>query len=342
MPNTPTPKDMTAFKTDQGAAIYRMPIQAFTNFWVYAYVVLVDDYRVLIDTGSGWGVSNEHLEAGLKAVSEQSGQPVGLDNLTHILITHGHIDHFGGLAYVQPRTNAKIGIHELDRRTVTSYEERLAYVTHKIEQFFVKAGVPDEQRNKMLNTYQVNKHLFHSVPVDFTYEDIGMKLGPFEMLHVPGHCPGHVVIRLHNVLFSGDHVLDRISPHMAPESLSLNTGLWHYLTALRAVKAWANGVTLTLGGHENRVADLPARADAIIAHHEERLEKVRGILAVPRTIREVSAELFGSLEGYNAILAVEEAGAHVEYLYQYGDLALDNLTDFENSSCPVPLYYVRI
>ena len=74
------------------------------------------------------------------------------------------------------------------------------------------------------------------------------------MLHVPGHCAGHVVIRLHDVLFSGDHVLDQTSPHQAPEHLTLYTGLDHYLRSLAEVKRWAGDVRLALGGHKEVIS----------------------------------------------------------------------------------------
>ena len=43
--------------------------------------------------------------------------------------------------------------------------------------------------------------------------------------------------------------------------------------------------------------------------------------------------------GYNVLLALEEAGAHVEYLYQRGLLAIDNLLDLESSSGPAAICY---
>ena len=41
------------FETSGGAHVFRLPVEAFPNFWAYAYLVLTDDLRVLIDTGSG-------------------------------------------------------------------------------------------------------------------------------------------------------------------------------------------------------------------------------------------------------------------------------------------------
>jgi glyoxylase-like metal-dependent hydrolase (beta-lactamase superfamily II) len=128
-------------------------MEAFPGFWGYAYLVIVDDYVVLVDTGSGFGDASQQLEAGLHAVSGLSGQDVGLANLTHIFITHGHIDHFGGLAYVRPRTSAKLGVHELDRRILTNYEERLTIIARRLSNFLIDAGVSPERREKLLNLY---------------------------------------------------------------------------------------------------------------------------------------------------------------------------------------------
>jgi glyoxylase-like metal-dependent hydrolase (beta-lactamase superfamily II) len=330
------------FETSGGARIYQITLEEFPRLWGHVYLVLVDGYRVLIDTGSGFGSSNQQLEDGLQAVGGQAGEPVSLAGLTHVLITHGHIDHFGGLSYVRPRTQALLGVHELDLRNLTNYEERLAVVSRRLGEFLMEAGVSDGRRQELINLYKITKSLYRSVHVDFTYEAAGMRLGPFEMLHTPGHCAGHVVIRLHDVLFSGDHVLDHTSPHQSPEHLTLSTGLDHYLKSLDSLEAWAQGIRLTLGGHEDLIFDLPARLEQIRSLHRQRLAQVLDLLEKPHTVVEVSHSLFGEVHGYNVLLALEEAGAHVEYLYQRGLLGIENLEELENSTGPVPIRYYRL
>ena len=103
---------------------------------------------------------------------------------------------------------------------------------HRLEEFLIEAGVNPEQRVKQIEMYKITKSLFRSVNVDLTYEAMGMRLGPFKFIHVPGHCAGHVMIRLHDVLFSGDHILEKTSPHQAPEQITLSTGLDTYLRSL--------------------------------------------------------------------------------------------------------------
>ncbi len=334
------------FESSAGARIFQIPLREFPMLRGHVYLVLVDDslygsYRVLIDAGSGFGESSQDLEAGLQAASAWLGQPIGLSDLTHVLITHAHIDHFGGLKYIRPRTQALVGVHELDVRNLTQYEERLAVVGRRLDEFLAEAGVSDEERIRLLDLYKITKSMYASVRVDFTYEAVGMRLGPFELLHVPGHCAGHVVIRLHDVLFSGDHVLSDISPHQSPEHLTNFTGLEHYLKSLDALEAWAKGIRLTLPGHEDPIFDLPARLNAIRTLHRERLAQVLALLDEPKTIAEISRALFGEVHGYNVLLALEESGAHVEYLYQRGRLEIANLADLENGNSPGALRYRR-
>ena len=340
--STKTPYSFKSFETTGGARIFRIPMNVFPDMWAYAYLVLVDGSIVLIDTGSGFGDSNAHLETGFDQASLAAGRKIRFEDLTHILITHGHIDHFGGLVFLRERTNALIGIHELDLGNLANYEERVAISENRLKAYLVEAGVPEDKREGILNMYRFNKMLSHSVKVDFTYEAQGMRFGSFEMLHVPGHCAGHVVIRLHDVLFSGDHVLGRISPHQSPEQLTLYTGLGHYLDSLTLLEKWAVGLTLTLAGHDDPIPNLPDRLAEIRQGHATRLKLTLEFLAKPHTIAEVSEELFGSVNGYNILLAIEETGAHVEYLHQRSLLRIVNVDELESFVGPVVTRYRRI
>ena len=344
MPNIPTtksPHTFEKFTTTQGARIYRLPLEAFHNFWVYAYLVFVDDQIVLVDTGSGSDDSNRGLQAGFERVQTEEGLVSVIDNLDTILITHGHIDHFGGLPYLVQQTDAKVGIHELDLRNLTNYEERILVSEHRLREFLVEAGVDAEKLEQIVRVYMVNKMLSKSVPVNFTYNAIGMQMGRFEFLHVPGHSAGHVAIRLDDYIFCGDHVLNGISPHQWPERLTLNMGLGHYLDSLDKFEAWAGtDITLVLSGHNEPISDLSLRIRQIKRIHAQRLERALGILSESHTVAEVSSELFPNVGGYDILLAVEEAGAHVEYLYQRGLLGISNIEEIEQGN--VPLLYKRL
>lgn len=335
-------KEIRGFETSLGAHLYQIPVEAFPGLWSYAYLVESGNGFVLIDSGSGFGDANQELVEGIFAAGNKIlGEDFSLIDLSHVIITHGHIDHIGGLGEIVSRSGALVGVHELDRHTLVNYEERRAVLSRKLRKYLSEAGVDDENKENLLGLYQFTKQLFHSINVDFCYEDLGMQLGEFKFLHVPGHCPGHVVIRFHDILFCGDHILSDITPHQSPEELMPFTGLDHYLKSLDAVEKWSYGVRIALCGHKQVITDLTARIAEIRAAHIIRLEQVWDFFSYPQSIFTLAQTLFGSVNGYNALLAIEEAGAHVEYLYQRGNLVIENYDQLDNSDEPMTFLYKR-
>ena len=118
-----------SFESSGGARVDRIPVEAFPGFWAYTYLIHHDANRYLIDCGSGTEPSHKDLLAGLEKVGIQPS------DLTRILLTHAHIDHYAGLSKLKPLTDAKIGCHELDVQTVAHHEARLALTSRRLASF---------------------------------------------------------------------------------------------------------------------------------------------------------------------------------------------------------------
>jgi sigma54-dependent transcription regulator len=86
------------------------------------------------------------------------------------------------------------------------------------------------------------------------------------------------------------------------------------------------------------MTDVYGRIQAIKHSHDDRLSKVLEICRQPKSLAEISRDLFGRVQSYHVLLALEEAGAHVEYLYQRGELIAANLDEIQKTHHPVVQY----
>lgn len=146
-----------------------------------AFVYLVDagPELVLIDSGVGYGISR--IEDNILSLGWQPAQ------VWHIIATHCHIDHIGGLFDWKERYGSKIIAHELDR-----------------------AGIEGERRElTAASMYGVD---YKPVKVDTLLQGESEKLTlgdmEFNFLHTPGHTPGSISVYIDTkdgrVLFGQD------------------------------------------------------------------------------------------------------------------------------------------
>ncbi len=323
----------TSFAISPGTKIYRLPLQAFPNFWVCAYLVQRHGDNYLIDCGSGMESSHEDLLHGLKEVGLSPA------DLSYILLTHAHIDHHGGLSVLKPLTTAKIGCQELDVQTVAYFAGHMALMSRRLASFLADTGLAEETREQLLGISRFSQAFYRSVPVDFTYESRNMQLGPFEIIHLPGHCAGHVALRLEEVVFCGDMVVEGVTPHLFPETIQAFNGLDHYLDSLVRLEEWSKGANLVLNGHDDPILDLRAHIEETYQNILRRMRRAVEALREPLTIAQICLAVYGEADSYNKLLMIEKTGAYVEYLYDRGLIEITNSNELEEGR---PARYLKL
>ena len=329
-------KTIRKYVSSGGTIAYKVPVEAFPNHVTNCYLVMTDPVT-LLDAASGWDSANQDIVHQFVALNDQFGESISLKDVDRLIVTHGHIDHFGGVNFVCQESAAELGIHELDWSVIAKFKERLLVSSTNLHFFLDRSGLPSEQVSALLEMNKWSKDTFQARDVDFTFDE-GPLDGGLVTYHTPGHCPGQVCIQLDDILFTADHVLSRITPNQSPEAITRYTGLGHYMESLRKIKK-IGGISVALGGHEDEMSDLAARIDATLAFHDSRLNKTLELLNEPRTIAEVSLQLFGKQMNYHILLAMLETGAHVEYLYERGKLHVTNIDEVETTFNPV-LHYI--
>lgn len=334
-------KTITHVEASNGAQIFRLPVEVFPGYRGYAHLIDYDGRLTLVDTGSGLGDSHTDLLAGLAQVREGYGIDAQPENIDTILITHGHIDHFGGLMLFKPLApQSKIGLHPLAKPVLVSYDERVLISRAAVEGFLERAGVPEVRTAELLEMYMLGKQTFQPVPVDFVIRDGEMLHDAFRVIHVPGHAPGLIMLLVGDVLLVADHMLPHTSVALAPESIMPYTGVGHYVESLEKA-ARVEGVRLALGGHEEPVEDYYGLAELTRRRALDKVERVYQQCDEPRTIYEIAQRIYRELSGYSELLKLEQTGARIEYLMLRGRVMIENLSDLEQAHNP-PLRYRQV
>jgi glyoxylase-like metal-dependent hydrolase (beta-lactamase superfamily II) len=331
------------FETRHGIRIFRFPVETFPTHFNNLYLIDDADRLTLIDAGSRLDSTRRDITAGLDEIATRWGKRYRLADVTDVVITHAHMDHAGNAGYFVTETPARVWVHELDARVLSAWEERMVVASKDLAIFLDRSGVGPAIKQQLMSMYAMSKYAlnFSSVPVTDRLTDATIVGNGYRVFHTPGHCPGEICMLVDNVLFTGDHVLARTTPHQSPECITLFCGLRRYLESLDKIHG-VGGVELALGGHEDEIDNVYGRIHDIRRFHLQRLDRLREMCREPKTIWDVTSQLFaGRLEGYGQILGIEEAGAHIEYLHQLGELAIANLDEVQRSDNPVLYYRTR-
>ena len=125
-------------------------------------------------------------------------------------------------------------------------------------------------------------------------------------------------------MFTGDHVLPQITPHIGYWTESDPDPLGKFLESLRKLKALR--AKSALPAHREPIDDLGGRIDEILAHHDEREAEVLNALNGSLTGADVATKLswrrnkstFEELPATERSFALVETLAHLEHLRSKG------------------------
>lgn len=273
--------------------------------------VIESDPLTLIDTGVATQIAYDRLVAQF----EENGLRIA--DVGRIILTHKHIDHIGNAWRIQEQTGAEVLIHESELKSIENVDEQGERFVTLLNRRFEVWDVPSRQYadNKQMPPWEI-KPTRGSALQDGQKIDVGDEV--LQVIHTPGHTMGSICLLSERHLFSGDHVLEKISPNVGGGDIRQDGLLRHFLQSLQRVQDLASS-HLVMPGHGQPFENVTQRCIDLAQHHEERLLKTREILS-DRTmsVYEVASELFGELDDFHVFLGCAEANAHLEYLVEEG------------------------
>jgi glyoxylase-like metal-dependent hydrolase (beta-lactamase superfamily II) len=282
----------------------------------------------LIDTGWGSDESWAALSAGLASIGGDAADVRG------VLVTHLHFDHLGLAERLRQASGAWVAMHPADAAIVGSPAQRdpATFVADEVD-FLVSLGADRDEAAADVGPAENLGHFSRMAVPDRLLEDGETADFPgwrLRAVHTPGHTPGHLCfaeVRT-GLLFSGDHVLPRISPNVSSTHNGTPDPLRDYLDSLTTIGG--EEPVEVLPAHEWRFRGLASRTAELTAHHEHRLDELRGAIAgnPGSTPWQLAAHLTWSrpwdqYERRMRIFAVTETDAHLRLLASRGLVVSD-------------------
>jgi len=276
----------------QGLGIYQitMPIP-FPLAQVHAY---------LIETGDGWAMvdagfpSEEALAVMQREIDRIAGGP---EQIRTVFISHYHPDH-SGLAGWLEEAGAQIVIHERDFPQVQrmNSDEPVRPEEYGGAAFAAMAAATSFSWEEMRKEMHRLRFPVREPRLVQGGETVTVGGREFKLVWTPGHTEGHLCVLdvTSNLLFCGDHMLARITPHIGMWRDNGSNPLHRYEESLALVEQMAPARGLPAAppsraprAHPGRYGRGPAEA---AGHRDRGLHGPRRPHAdVPRPLRDALA-----------------------------------------------------
>ena len=311
--------------------VYRFQID-FPPFdglkFVCIYLLNVDNHNVLIDAGLHIGSWKNLFFKELKKLN------LTISDIDYCIITHDHLDHVGLIKIFKRRNpDIKILMHEFTDEILHMQNNfnQVENTSMELADQMVKFGISKEQGDRIVQFFTSWSKLISYYKPDRILNDndeIVIGSEKLKVIFTPGHAAGHICVFDENKrnLFSGDHILSRITPHignfvvspLVKKKYDFTNILDYYLKSLDRIDNLNS--KLIFPAHQEVIYNPHERIMEIKKHHEIRLKEISEIIKdKPMTPLRISQIHFGDdLSQLNIFLAVSEVLGHLIYLENQG------------------------
>lgn len=295
-----------------GIHLIPAPLPFRAPAWVNCYAIESDGGIALIDCGCDWEPGHSALLRGLEDVGL-----AGADIHT-LIVSHLHPDHVGMAKRIVLENGSRFVMHQRAARLVDRYNDTPGLISRNLV-LAARHGVPPHHARPLADVGPRPDYMPLIDPPDTVVDDgdrLDLGGGRYlEVLHTPGHEPSHVCLRdsLTGVVFSGDHVLPRISPVIMYDE-DFPDVLGDYLASLERLLEIPIGITYP--AHGTLIERGAARVEQILLHHERRLGQMQDRAEVgPLTAWSMMEAVFRPhLSTLEQRLALRETVSHLEHL----------------------------
>jgi len=256
--------------------LLRLPLTGSPLRFVNGYLLKADQGWALVDCG--WNMPDV-----LEALQAQLGElGVALGDVRSLVITHYHSDHYGLAGTLVGLTRARMMMHRLDWLFIKTELADFDAAIDRLDDWLRRNGAPAQMLNSERGRAEemFRRYTLHQ-PDEQLEDGHRLRVGrhEFRVVWTPGHTGGHICLYdgERQVLLSGDHVLDPITPNVSLNRSNVGNPLGEYLESLRKVGELE--ADLVLPAHGEPFHGLRRRVGELLAHHDQREHEVLEALA---------------------------------------------------------------
>ena len=296
--------------------------------YVFSYLIETADGLVVVDLGWNTDEAWRTFLAGLSRAGKS------LDDVSGVVVTHVHPDHYGLASRIRDTSSAWIAVHPAERPQLVIDDAGAERRIDDMACWLQRCGAPTIEVERLRAESAEIAAAISKVQPDLDLVDGASVLGTDGSLvsvHTPGHTPGHVCFldRERGLIFTGDHVLPRVTPNVSKRPTSDEDPLQDFTRSLHCLDSLdSEGSLLALPGHEWVFEGLHERLAEIEGHHVDRLAEVEAAVRQGcGTVWEVAQAVrwsrpFDTLQPRARRSAIGETYSHLYRLHACGKLRL--------------------
>ena len=302
---------------------------------VNVYAITDDEGVDLIDAGMALVPAREQLTAALRQIGYELG------DIRNFFVTHIHIDHYSLAVELrqdlpQRGLAGRGGAREPDRHQGDGRNADRATVLRRDD--LRRLGAPElaaelpplDRHGPASSTGRTRTAGWPTGPTSTCGRGRSARFTP----PVTPAATWSSTTQRPQIMFAGDHVLPHITPSIGFESAGNRMALRDYLSSLARTLALPDARLLP--AHGPVTGSTHERVNELLAHHDVRLAEIhQAVLAGHATAYEVAKaikwtrrqRLFGDLDLFSQVHAVNETAAHLEVLAVRGQLTREVSAD---------------